>query len=320
VIAGLLVIGYLIVQVGPVAVWSAFRVLSWRLLLILVFPTCVAVLVDTLGWRYTFRAPPRSLGRLLAVRLAGEAVNLGTPTASVGGEPVKAYLLRPEVALRDGLASVVVDKTTGVVAQVLLLLVGLLVGSVLLPVPRPLTVAAAGALAVEILCVGGFIVVQLRGAIGGGGRLLAKLRMPPSRERQATLDDMDHALRALYITNTSGLLASVLCHVLGFAVGTLEIYLVVQLLGIPISLTTAFTIGAFGTAVKFFSFMVPASLGALEGSNVALFAAFGLPGAVGLTYTLVRRLREIIWIAVGFAALSLLSSRPGPASEQQRPG
>jgi uncharacterized protein (TIRG00374 family) len=319
VIAGLLVIGYLIVQVGPAAVWSAFRALSWRLLLILVFPTCVAVLVDTLGWRFTFPTPPRSFGRLLAVRLAGEAVNLGTPTASVGGEPVKAYLLRPEVALRDGLASVVIDKTTGVVSQVLLLLVGLLVGVVLLPVPRPLTVAAAGALAVEILCVGGFIVVQLRGAIGGGGRLLAKLRMPPSRERQATLDGMDHALRAFYITNARGLLASVLCHVLGFAVGTLGIYLVVQLLGIPISLTTAFTIGAFGTAVKFFSFMVPASLGALEGGNVALFAAFGLPGAVGLTYTLVRRLREIAWIAVGFAALSLLSSRPGPASEQ-RPG
>ncbi len=182
--------------------------------------------------------------------------------------------------------------------------------------PRPLTLAVAGALAVEILCVAGFIVVQLRGAIGGGGRLLAKLRMPPSRERQATLDGMDRALRSLYITNARGLLASVLCHVLGFAVGTLEIYLVVQLLGIPISLPTAFTIGAFGTAVKFFSFMVPASLGALEGGNVALFAAFGLPGAVGLTYTLVRRLREITWIAVGFAALSLLSSRPAPASEQ----
>ena len=315
VIAGVAAIGYLVIQVGPAAIWGAFRALSWRLLLILVFPTCLAVLVDTLGWRFTFLKPPRSFPRLLAVRLAGEAVNLGTPTASVGGEPVKAYLLRPEVALRDGLASVVIDKTTGVVSQVLLLLIGLLVGSVLLPVPRPLTLAMAGALAVEILCVAGFVFVQLRGAVGGGGRLLAKLRMPPSRERQATLDGMDHALRTIYITNTRGLLASMLCHLAGWALGTLDIYIVVQLLGIPIPLTTAFTIGAFGTAVKFFSFMVPSSLGALEGGNIALFAAFGLPGAVGLTYTLVRRLREIAWIAVGFLALNVLSSRPAPASE-----
>jgi uncharacterized protein (TIRG00374 family) len=315
VIAGIAAIGYLVIQVGPAAISKAFRTLSWRLLVILVFPTCLAVLVDTLGWRFTFLKPPRSFRRLLAVRVAGEAVNLGTPTASVGGEPVKAYLLRPEVALRDGLASVVIDKTTGVVSQVLLLLIGLLVGAVLRTVPRPLTLAMAGALAVEILCVAGFVVVQLRGAVGGGGRLLAKLRMPPSRERQATLDSMDQALRAIYVTNTGGLLASTVCHFTGFTLGTLEIYLVVQFLGIPISLTTAFIIGAFSTAVKFFSFMVPASLGALEGGNVALFAALGFPGAVGLTYTLVRRLREIAWIAAGFLTLNALSSRPGPASE-----
>ena len=173
---------------------------------------------------------------------------------------------------------------------------------------------------VEILCVAGFVIVQLRGAIGGGGRVLAKLRMPPSRERQATLDGMDQALRSIYAANARGLLASVVCHFLGFAMGALEIYLVVRLLGLPISLATAFTIGAFGTAVKFFSFMVPGSLGALEGGNVALFAAFGLPGAVGLTYTLVRRVREITWVTVGFLVLSALSSRSAAASATEPRG
>ncbi len=317
VIAGLVVIGVLIIQVGPAAIWGAFHTLSWRLLLVLVFPSGVAVLLDTLGWRFTFRTPPRSFRRLLGARMAGEAVNLGTPTASVGGEPVRAYLLHPEVGLRDALASVVVDKTTGVASFVLLLIAGLLVGSLLLPMPRPLALAMVGALVVETLCVAGFVIVQLRGAVGGGGRLLTRLRMPPSPDRQASLDATDRALRAIYVANRRGVFASAICHLLGLAVGTLEIYLVVDLLAIPISLPTAFAIGAFGTAVKFFSFMVPGSLGALEGGNVALFSAFGLPGAVGLTYSLVRRLREIAWTIAGFAALSLLSSRPASASERR---
>jgi putative membrane protein len=307
--AGIGVIAFLVVQAGPATIWDAFRTLSWRLLLVMVFPIVLVILVDTLGWRFTFPTPPRSFARLLGARLAGEAVNLGTPTASVGGEPVKAYLLRPEISLRDGLASVVVDKTTGVVSQVLMLLAGLLVGAAFLSVASPLALGMSVALAVQVLCVMGFVIVQLRGAIGGGGRLLARLRMPPSRERQATLDGLDRALRAIYVDNSRGLFASMACHFMGFTLGTLEIYLVVQLLGLPISLATAFTIGAFGTAVKFFSFMVPASLGALEGGNVALFLAFGLPGPVGLTYTLVRRLREIAWIAVGFLALNVLSTR-----------
>lgn len=307
VLAGALVVAYLVVQIGPAAIWGAFRTLSWRLLLVLVFPTCLAVLADTLAWRFTFPEPPRPFSRLIRVRLAGEAVNLVTPTAALGGDLLKAYLLRPGVALRDSLASVIADKTTSVVSQILLLLVGLLIGGLLLPLSPAVLLTMAGSLVVEILCVAGFVMVQLRGVVGGGGRLLAKLRMPPSREHQDVLDGTDHVLRSLYARHDRGLMASVLCHFLSFTLGTLEIYLVVRFLGIPISLPAAFTIGAFGTAVKFFSFMVPASLGALEGGNVAIFAAFGLGGAVGLTYTLVRRLREILWVAVGFLASSLVT-------------
>ena len=63
--------------------------------------------------------------------------------------------------------------------------------------------------------------------------------------------------------------------------------------------------------------MVPASLGALEGGNVAIFAAFGMGGAVALTYTLVRRLREILWVAAGFVASSVVSLRVAAAPDQE---
>ena len=160
------------------------------------------------------------------------------------------------------------------------------------------------------------MVAQLRGVIGGGGRLMAKFSMSPGPERQAVLDGMDHALKSLYVERGRRVLVSVLWHFAGFAVGTIEIYLVVRLLGVPISMPVAFAIGALGTAVKFFTFMVPASLGALEGGNVAIFAAFGLGGAVGLTYTLVRRLREIVWIAAGFAASHIVSLQSVPPGDR----
>jgi uncharacterized protein (TIRG00374 family) len=312
----LLLIGYLTRRIGPEAIWTAFRSLSWGLVLVLIFPTCLAVIADTLAWRSTFLNPPRSFGRLLGIRLAGDAVNLATPTASVGGDLVKAYLLRPGVSLGDGLASVIADKTTSVVSQVLALFGGLIVAAILLPHASALLFATTAALVLEILCAIGFVVAQLRGVIGGGGRLMAKFSMSPGPERQAVLDGMDHALKSLYVERGRGVLVSVLWHFVGFAVGTIEIYLVVRLLGVPISMPVAFAIGALGTAVKFFTFMVPASLGALEGGNVAIFAAFGLGGAVGLTYTLVRRLREIVWIAAGFAASHLVSLRSVPPGDR----
>ena len=309
--AGLAIVAYLIWDLGPAAIWDAVARLSWRVLIVLVFPAGVVVLLDTLGWRFTFARPPRSLFHLAAVRLAGEAVNASTPTASVGGEPVKALLLRPEIPTRDALVSVIADKTTVVASQVILLAVGLLASLVLLPLSHPLMLTMAGLLALETICAGGFVFVQLGGVIGGGGRLMARLGLAPN-VTQATLDGVDRALRSTYVERWRRLLASTLYHFSASAVETLEIYLVVRFLGLGVSGAVVLAIGAFGNAVRFFSFMIPGSVGAVEGANVALFAAFGVAGPIALTCTLAQRLREIVWTAAGFAAASLLSARLTP--------
>ena len=51
---------------------------------------------------------------MYVVRMIGEAYNNITPTASLGGEPVKAWLLKANwgVPLRDAGASLVIAKTT----------------------------------------------------------------------------------------------------------------------------------------------------------------------------------------------------------------
>ena len=101
-------------------------------------------------------------------------------------------------------------------------------------------------------------------------------------------------------------------HLLAWTVGSLEIYLVLNFLGLPVTLLTAVVMESFGAAVKFASFMIPGSLGALEGGNMAIFAAFGYGGAIGLSYTLVRRLREGTWATAGLLTLAALSARPTP--------
>jgi uncharacterized membrane protein YbhN (UPF0104 family) len=104
-----------------------------------------------------------------------------------------------------------------------------------------------------------------------------------------------------------------------WASGGLEIYIVLRLLGTPISLGTALIIESFAGGVKFASFMVPASLGALEGGYVAFFEAFGLTATAGLSFVLVRRLREMAWAGVGFLALGVSGrARLRPRADEPR--
>ncbi|MGH7317433.1 MAG: lysylphosphatidylglycerol synthase domain-containing protein, partial [Candidatus Rokuibacteriota bacterium] len=131
---------------------------------------------------------------------------------------------------------------------------------------------------------------------------------------QQGLGDLDRALAALYRHRRRRLVASAVVHAVAWATGGIEIYLVLSLLGTPPSFGIALIVESFASGVKFASFMVPASIGALEGGYVVFFEAFGLGAASGLSYVLVRRLREITWAVVGFLALGVSgrrAARPG---------
>jgi uncharacterized membrane protein YbhN (UPF0104 family) len=311
VLSGLAVVAYLVARIGPEAILSSFVTLGWRLPLVLTFPYVLAALVDTIAWRLLLPGPV-PLGLVFRARLAGEAVNLATPTMAVGGEPLKAFLLRPHVPVLPGLVSVIAAKTTIVAGQIVFLALGLLAARSALPASSRLLPIMTGLLAIEILAIGGFALVQASGGLGGGGRLLGRIgaRVGFGGERYLQgLGDLDRALAELYRSGRRRLVASALVHAVAWATGGLEVYIVMFLLGTPTSLGTAMIIESFAGGVKFASFMVPASLGALEGGYVAFFEAFGLSAASGLSFVLVRRLREMTWAGLGFLALGV-SDRP----------
>ena len=65
----------LIVEIGPASIVASFTELSWRLLVIVVFPAVVIVACDTLGWRFAFVHNPVSiltLARIPAGRSGGQ--------------------------------------------------------------------------------------------------------------------------------------------------------------------------------------------------------------------------------------------------------
>jgi glycosyltransferase 2 family protein len=313
-------VAWLIWDLGPAAVWSTFLALGWRLVLVMFVPYCAAVALDTLGWRVLLPGGHPGAAALTGARLAGEAVNLATPTASVGGEPLKAYLMRDRIPLDRGLASVVVDKTTMVIGQAVFLAGGLVLAVTALAAPREVTAAMGVLLAAEAIGVGGFIAAQLRGGVAGAGRILQRLGVGPAGEYRVLLRDVEDRLVDLYRRRGKRVAASAFFHAGGWAVGGLEIYIVLRLSGLPVDLGTSLVLEALSTAVRFATFMIPGSLGVLEGGNVAAFALFGLPGAAGLSFSLVRRLREVTWAVIGLGALAVFKAHPAAPPLDGRAG
>jgi glycosyltransferase 2 family protein len=296
----------LVAQNDPAAIVGSIADLSWRLAVILCFPAVLVAVFDTLGWRFAFL---REVGFrvLFASRLAGEAFNLTTP-AALGGEAVKAWLLRGHAPLDASLASVIVAKTTITIAQGIFLLVGVVVAWSTILQGSLLLYGMLWLLALEAIALPLFVLVQTRGMLGWVGRLLDRLGVGAILGR-STLGRVDDALGLFYRTAPDRLALSIAFHFGAWFLGSLETWLILKFLGAEISFATATVIEAFGTAIKVATFLIPASLGALEGGFVAAFVALGLSAPTAISFSLVRRVREVVWIAIGLVLFAVMRPR-----------
>ena len=307
---GAALFSYLIVRIGPGAVVESFRVLSWRLALVAVFPSVLLKACDTIAWRYSFpcaHVPFRQLGRVL---LAGQAVTFMTPTG-LGGDALKAWMLRDRVGLRESLASIVILKTTVTAAQGCFLLIGILVSRWTVGADATLVQIMEVLLLLDAIGVAGFIAVQLWGVMTGGHRILERLGLSGGATLEAAAEDVDQTLSNFYRHQPRQLGLSFAFNLLAWLIGASEVWLILYFLGQPVSPTTALVIEAFGTGIDFATFFVPGRLGFAETGAVATFLALGLNGATGLSFSLVRRVGDLTWVGIG---LLLIAGRPMPSA------
>ncbi|MBI4574736.1 MAG: flippase-like domain-containing protein [Planctomycetes bacterium] len=305
---GLAILAALVVHAGPASLLAAVRRAGWPALA-LVLPYAAVYLADAEAWRWCIRAagvhPAPRLGAVFAVRAAGEAVNHLTPLAYCGGEPLKGVLLaRLGVDPARAMASVVSSRTVMNLAQVAFVAAG--VGlAVRHGVGGGWVSASALAAAGVLAATGVLLAFQFRGP----GKLALALarrlgRTGPWLERHATgLARFDEAVRRFYEAEPRPLACSFLWSTAGWVLGAGEVWLGLGLLGAPVGVAEALAMEAVIGVIKGAGFFVPASLGVQEGGTVLWLAAWGVAAPEATAFALLRRVRELAWLAVGLACL-----------------
>jgi uncharacterized protein (TIRG00374 family) len=297
---GLLVV--IVTQVDLAKVKTYLAEMGWAFPLIFL-PYIVVYCCDTLGWRLAF-GPSLSVPFhiLFLTRVGGEAVNNLTPFAYLGGEPVKAHLLtRFQVPIIRGMAASIIAKLLISISQfIFVVLGGILALSYLATRPDLLWPLVTVTVVVGILLTG--LAYGLR--VGLFTMLFSVLdhwKLTPSfMERwRAHLRQLDETIVQFYDCYPSHLILSLGLHFAGWLLGALEVLAIFYAAGISLSVAEAIAIEALASVVKAVAFFIPGSLGVQDGGTVLLLAVFGYPSSFGLTFSLVRRLRELLWIGFG---------------------
>lgn len=279
---------------------------SWMLFTAFLVTMVALWTLATIRWRMLVagvcRAP--ALGGLMWYRLAGQSVSMLIPSAKLGGEPVRGYLLaRDGVRAPEAMASVAIDRVLDMGAGTVFTV---LFAAVLLSHGMPSLQGTLEGVAVAASALLAGIAMTIRRLHGGRGVVTAMIRRTRLdrwgviERRMAVVEDAETGAQRL----VGRLPLMTGAFVLGLAINLgvlLEYELLLSAFGLPHQ-PVAIVAAIFATGAAH-SMPVPAGVGVLEGAQMALFAALGYPADVGLAVALAVRLRELLWLLPGLVYL-----------------
>lgn len=296
---GLALFGWFVHRAGMGEIARAFSNLGW-LAPVVLLPFSLVYLLDTLGWRFAFGKEGVggvTFATLVRVRWAGESINTILPSAYIGGEAAKVQMLHKHGVPRvKSASSVIAGKTAQVLAQVGFIATGAAAGAANVPAESPARVGMwlVTTLAASIL--GLIFWLQQRGMFRTAAAIFPFKALT---RRAESLQKLDASIFDFYRKDRRHFLLSTATYFAGWMADTIEILVVSHLLGMPIDFSQAVAVEAFISVAKALGIFVPGALGVQESGIVFLCYLFGLPPALGVTYAIIRRGREVVFAAIG---------------------
>ena len=246
---------------------------------------------NTIAWR-TLLDNAIPFGRAYAINVASFAINYVTPLVSLGGEPFRIAAASDWVLGPRATASVVGFRVIHTLGQIIFWITAIPLAFYLLP-HTPATTTSLVALA--LIFAG--ISVALLALFRPGLRVFRRWPKIDAIHEQLT----GYRRRAIAI--------AVIAEYAGRCVSMLEYFFITRALGLNVDYLTAFMIGAFSQFVTNMTFFIPFELGSKEASLSVIFGLLGLPADLGVYASIVSRIREMIWIAIGLSLVWAVRQR-----------
>lgn len=324
--AGAAVFCFLVLHVGPGALLANFRRAGWTLVPIVLLWVPV-FLCWNVAWWLTMRGVPGASGattvppfwRVLVIGIAGHSINDVTPFAQVGGEPFRIAAMQAWLGGQRAAGSVITYYMLHALSNMAVWVLGIVL---VLAIYHPGMALAAPFAALGLVIVAAMAFIFARHREGVVTPLLNVARRIPVVRRLAgrlearrdQLEQLDAHITSFYHEQPGRFWLALLTDALGRAIATLEYWFVGLGLGLPMSPLGAFVIGSFGSLAINLVFFMPMQAGTREGGLFFAFRLVGFEPQLGVFAAIVQRLRELTWIGIGLALVSLAGERVPPDS------
>jgi len=265
----------------------------------------VAFWIDTVAWQFTLPSTRFSwVYNLWKVRMVGAAFGKMLPFSAFGGAPVKGYLLKKHygIGYREGAASIIIVESTHMLSMVFFMASGVFLISFSSDFPHnyyTFSKISLGFLSVGIL---GFYLIQRYRLTSFVGKWISKRSLGRRLgEFIHHIQEFDERLVQFYTQKRPLFFGAMGLNLLNWYLGAFEIYIILYFLGHPISIAESIILETFVEIVRAGTFFIPGTLGSQEAAFLLATGAITGEPALGVATALIRRVREIVWLILGFS-------------------
>lgn len=261
---------------------------------------------DTITWHLTMTAVPITrpwFYRLWVARMIGETYNMVLPAGGIGGEPVKAILMKYYYGLtyHISITSLILTRTVSLIALVFFLSVGFYLALVRpISLPRPLIALVGCSTFVFFVVVITFLSAQQTHIVVRISKWLSRTAIACYAGKVLKeVEKVDQQLAVFYKKNRSRFLWALVSAFSNWFLGTCNLYCTSCLLDMTVKVTDAWIIESLIQVVRTWTFFIPSSVGVQEGMFVLAFTSFDISAHMAMTVALLRRVQEVLWIILG---------------------
>ena len=263
--------------------------------------------------------------RIYRLTITGYALNYATPVGGLGGEPYRIMELSKDIDQQHATSSVILYAMMHFLAHFWFWFVSIFIYLLLVVIgDLPITPVIGITLAIVVLfCLLAFYLFAKGYKNGLVKYVLGVVSRIPGLKRWTlrfwarhaeAIENIDTQIASLKSQDKKAFYKSLLLEYASRVVQSSEVLFMLLLFGIDnggdfygivITYLHSILIVAFTTLFANLIGFLPMQLGVQEGGFVLSIAALGLSAALGIFVSIICRVREIIWIAVGMALMKI---------------
>jgi uncharacterized protein (TIRG00374 family) len=312
---GIAILLYLMNEYGFTTIWQQIREVSWYFLAIVLLGGVVYLLnafawktiIDTSNEKISFR-------KIYGLVVAGYGINYITPFVGLGGEPYRIMALSKTMSKSKAATLVSQYSLMHMYSHIWFWLLGLMIMILNLGIGNSnLWIYLVSFVLIAVMFVL-FTNLFRNGFLYRTFKFASKIPLinriaERYSDKQEEIKKLDKEIAFLYNENKASFYKSLLIEIISRIINALEFMIILMAIGVDISVLDAIYISAASSLIANIVFFLPMQIGVREGGLYFVMSTLGMNPGLGIILGLVSRLREFVWIAIGFLIMPIIDRK-----------